>query len=160
MSLGVLVGRFGIYVREAHESAPPPDDRPPPKPFPDKLNHVREAVSHHLIPLMLLARSDNDFSPLEADVIVAHCIWLADRRGLTMDDQHTQLLAQYVSGFHPTLVQLGPALNQLSGAPYAEVVRLVGAAKDVIDADGVTRPEETKFFEELSEGLAALKPAH
>jgi hypothetical protein len=158
MALGLLVGRFGTFVREAH-SAGGGDAPVAPAAFPGPLNHVRDAVSHHLIPLLLLARSDNDFSPQERDVIVAHCVALARGTGVEIGDALTVDFSDYVGTFRPTLMQLDPALSRLEKAPHAEVGALLAAARAVIDADGVVRPEETRFLAELSEELDAFKTA-
>lgn len=161
MSLGVMVSRFGDFVRESHTVQAQGDTAglPAGEAFPDELLHLREAVSHHLIPLALLARSDRDFSPLERDVIVAHCAAIASRHGLEMGGAHAAVLSDYVSSFVPTLAQLEPALHRLAHAPHDEVVELVNAAKAVFDADGVHRPAEAKFFQTLCDDLNALKDA-
>ena len=152
--LSGLVDRFGAFVREYHA---PPDVRPPETPFPDTLSHLREHVSHHLIPLVLIARSDpGPLVDAERDVIVVHCLDLARSTGLAFSGDEHEILDEYVADFHPSLAQLEPALHRLSGCDHAEVVALIKAARAVILADGVTTPEETKLLAELEAELGKL----
>jgi hypothetical protein len=156
MTLGLLVGRFGHYVRENYV---PPVQMEPASEFPDSLNHLREATGHHLIPLVLIAHADGDFAPSERDVIVAHCTSFARSRGISINGQDTRVFAEYIEDYRPTLVQLDPALMRLSHATHDEIVALIEAARAVVNADGITRPEEARLLDEMSEELARLKPA-
>lgn len=153
MSLGILVGRFGAFVREAHVVIV--DDHQPEE-FPNDLNVLREAIGHHLIPLMLLARADGEFAPQECEVVVAHCIDEARRKGVEVNPGRAQMFSDYVSCYRPTLMQLDPALARLSHSAHDEVLNLVCAAQAVIEADGVVRPEEKKLLAELNEDLRDL----
>lgn len=156
MSLGLLVGRFGSFVRETHipqaEAAAIP-------PFPDQLNHLREAVGHHLIPLVLIARADGEFEQRERDVIVTHCVTFARRCGLELDGGGTIEFVEYIESYRPSLMQLDPALTRLEHGSRDEMAALVAAARAVIEADGVIRPEETRFLEQLDEELGQLGTA-
>jgi hypothetical protein len=154
MSLGLLVGRFGSFVRETRASQ---EDSAPPPPFPDGLNHLRDAVGHHLIPLVLIARSDGDFEPRERDVIVTHCITFARNQGLELDGSGTIEFVQYVESYRPSLMQLDPALSRLERGDHDEMAVLVAAARAVIEADGVIRPEEARFLDQLSEEIGRLR---
>jgi tellurite resistance protein len=156
MSLGLLVGRFGNFVRETHTAQ---TDPAPVRPFPDGLNHLREAVGHHLIPLVLIARSDGDFEPRERDVIVTHCVTVAQSRGLEFDASDTLELVEYIETYRPSLTQLDPALSLLERGSHDEMAALLATARAVIEADGVIRPEETKFLDELNEELGLLAAA-
>jgi len=153
MTLGLLVGRFGNYVRENYV---PPVQQPAKEDFPDALIHLREATGHHLIPLVLIARADGEFAQSERDVIVTHCVTFARSRGIEVDGNETLAFSDYIFDFHPTLMQLDPALHRLSRGEHAEVVALVGAARAVVEADGVTRPEETRLLAELADELGKL----
>ncbi len=157
MSLGLLVGRFGTFVKETRVSVV--EDDKPEAPYPDELNHLREAVGHHLIPLMLLARSDGDFAPREQDVIVAYCVTLARRQGLEVSGSDALVLNDYIAGYRPTLMQLDPALARLARGSHEEVAELVAAARAVVEADGVTRPEEATFLCQLGEDLGNMSSA-
>jgi hypothetical protein len=154
MSLGLLVGRFGSFVRETRASQ---EDSAPPPPFPDGLNHLRDAVGHHLIPLVLIARSDGDFEPRERDVIVTHCITFARNQGLELDGSGPIEFVQYVESYRPSLMQLDPALSRLERGDHDEMAVLVAAARAVIEADGVIRPEEARFLDQLSEEIGRLR---
>jgi hypothetical protein len=161
MSLGLLVGRFGTFIRETHGSALERDDpaggAPSEGEFPDQLNHVRDTVAHHLIPLLLLARADNDFAPQERDVIVEHCIALASRQGIKLAGSHVVVLTDYISTYRPSLMQLDPALHRLAQADHDDIADLLMAAKSVVEADGVIQAAETRFLTNLSDELAILK---
>jgi tellurite resistance protein len=153
MSFGLLVGRFGTFVRESHTAMEAGEAAPP---FPDQLNQVRHAIAHHLIPLALLARCDGEFAPEERNVIVTHCVSVAGRRGIDMDAARTALLVEYVSEYRPTLMQLDPALSRLAESTHSELLELVEAAHAVVDADGMTRDAEKRFLITLGEELRAL----
>lgn len=154
MSLGLLVVRFGRYVRENY--APPVQEAHEPD-FPDSLNHLRDAAGHHLIPLILIARSDGNFDPSERDVIVTHCVTFARSRGLELDGNDTLAFSDYVWTYRPSLLQLDPALHRLSHGSHDEIIALFEAARAVVEADGITRPEEVRLLEELSEEIGKLK---
>jgi tellurite resistance protein len=156
MTLGLLVGRFGNYVRESY--IPPVLMAPEPE-FPDSLIHLREATSHHLIPLVLIAHADGEFAPSERDVIVTHCVTLARSQGLEFDGKDTIAFTDYIETYRPTLMQLDPAIMKLTHGDHDEVMALIAAARAVVEADGVTRPEETRLLQELDEELQRLKPA-
>lgn len=156
MSLGLLVGRFGSYVRETYV---PPVQQPPEEDFPDSLNNLREATGHHLIPLVLIAHADGDFAPSERDVIVTHCVTLARSRGLDLNGHDTLAFSDYIQDYRPSLMQLELALHRLSRGTHDEIIALFEAARAVVEADGVTRPEETRLLVELTEDLARLKGA-
>jgi tellurite resistance protein len=156
MSLGLLVGRFGNFVRETH--VPPIESEPLP-PFPDGLNHLREAVGHHLIPLVLIARADGEFERRERDVIVTHCMTFARSRGLEIDGSGTVELVEYIESYRPSLMQLDPALTRLERGSHDEMAALIAAARAVVEADGVIRPEETRLLDELKAELGRLGAA-
>jgi hypothetical protein len=161
MTVGILVQRFGAHIRnsyssyeldaDVHTQADKADQE-----FPADLRSMRDSVAHHLILLVLLARSDNDFDHRERDVIVEHCIAVARRRGIALTDDHNGQFAEYVSAFRPSLIQLDPALSALIHAPHQEVGELMRAAQNVIAADGVTRSEELHFIAELNADLEAI----
>jgi hypothetical protein len=156
MTLGVLVIRFGTFVRENHTPHPSP---PPEAPFPLHLIQLREKVAHHLIPLVLIGRSDREFLDCEREVIVGHCVTVASDAGLTLDKSEIDVFDSYVDDFHPALMQLEPALNRLARCPHAELEGLLGAAQALVAADGQVTPEETRLLSELQEELAALAAA-
>jgi hypothetical protein len=153
MSLGVLVGRFGGFVREQHSPPPIVGDEAS---FPESLLHIREAVGHHLIPLTLLARADGDYAELEQEAILNHCIALARDAGIETEEHEVVVLKEYICDYRPTLIQLDPALHRLSRCSHAEVAALVRAAQAVVDADGTRREEETRLLEELLVELNGL----
>src|SRR5262249_8051821 len=133
MTLGLLVGRFGTFVRENHTPHPSP---PPEAPFPPHLNQLREKVAHHLIPLVLIGRSDRAFLACERDVIVRHCVAVASDAGLTLETSEIDAFDSYVDDYHPALMQLEPALHRLGRCSHTELERLLGAAQALVAADG------------------------
>ena len=164
MTLGLLVGRFGTLIREMHGSLELERDCAAGNTlsegeFPDQLNHVRDAVAHHLIPLLLLARADNEFAPQERDVIVEHCITLAGRQGINLAGPQVTALTDYIAVYRPSLMQLDPALHRLAHSSHDDVEDLFIVAKAVVEADGITQAAEVKFLASLSDELATLKTA-
>ena len=156
MTLGLLVGRFGTFIRETHTPMPEP---PREAAFPSQLNRLREKVAHHMIPLVLIARSDREFLDSERAVIVAHCLLVAEKAGIALDGTEAEPLGEYVDDFHPSLVQLEPVLQRLGRCPHAELAELLNAAQAVIAADGKVAPEEAKLLSGLQAELAALAGA-
>ena len=161
MTVGILVQRFGAHIRNSYSSyeldaqVHAQAEIAAPE-FPDDLRHVRECVAHHLILLVLLARSDNDYDYRERDVIVEHCIAVARGRGVELTDTHNTAFAEYAWSFRPSLLQLDPAISALTHAPHQEIGEFMNAARNVVAADGANRPEELHFLSELNEDLKAL----
>jgi hypothetical protein len=123
------------------------------------LHDFREAVGHHLIPLLLLARTDRDFAQSEQDAIIAHCVTFARGRGVACDDARTAAFSEYVVSYRPSLMQLDHALSRLAKCDHGEFVALVDAAHTLVAADGVSRPEEVKFLARLRGDLEKLPVA-
>jgi tellurite resistance protein len=151
MSYGSLVQRFGSFVRERHESY---SDSVAPSPFPDALQAEREIISHHLIVLSLLARSDGEFADSEQRAIVAHCLSLLERIGVKPSASDRATLENYVAVFRPSLIQLDPALKRLEKDSPLAIASLLCAARKVMEADGESDPAEVKLLDELRAELA------
>ncbi len=147
MSYGVLVQRFGDFVRERHEPASTAVE--PPRSFPDSLQAEREVIAHHLIPLVLLSRADGEYAESEQRVIVDHCLSLLERIGVRPSSADRSTLEKYVSTFRPTLVQLDPALKQLERETAQALAAFLGAARNVVDADGRIDAAEMKLLDDL-----------
>jgi len=154
MSLGLLVGRFGQFVREQHD--PPVQQARPEAPFPDGLARLREAVSHHVIPLGLLARADGDFADSEKRAILDHCLALLAQNGTPASDADRAALEDYIANSRPNLMQLDPALKRLEREPPRAVAALLEAAQTVMEADGRLDPAEARLMAELREELSRL----
>src|SRR5580704_5770480 len=97
MSLGLLVGRFGQFVREQHN--PSVQEAGPEVPFPYGLARLRETVSHHVIPLALLARADGDFADSEKQAILDHCLALLAQGGTPVSGADRAALEDYIATF-------------------------------------------------------------
>jgi hypothetical protein len=152
MALGILVGRFGPFVRERHDP-PTVMDSPTPA-FSEDLQGLHRDYAHHIIPLLLLSRSDGDSAAAEQKVIVDHCLALARAAGHPASDKEAAALAKYVACFRPALMQLDPALHRLEHEPHERVAAFLAAVQAVIQADGVTKPEEARFLANLSQEFA------
>jgi tellurite resistance protein len=113
-------------------------------------------VGHHLIPLVLIARSDGEFERRERDAIITHCVTFARTRGLELDGTGTVEFIEYVESYRPSLMQLDPALKRLEHGSHNELAALVAAARAVVEADGVIRREESRFLDQLNEELERL----
>ncbi len=154
MLFGVLVENFGIFVRERYDLPP---DCAPVESYSQALSHLHNAFGHHIIPLSLLSRSDGSCADCERKVIVEHCLFLARASGQAAGDDERAALEEYVVEFRPTLVQLEPALHRLEHEPAEHLDAFLAAAKAVIEADGVVRPEEARFLEKLAGECAAAR---
>src|SRR5678816_3925252 len=102
MSLGLLVGRFGAFLRE----------RPPEQihwgtetPFPDQLERLREQFGHHIVLLMLLSRSDGEAVLQERDVILHHCLDQARKAGVPATAAEAAELGDYLRDLRPITAQ-------------------------------------------------------
>jgi hypothetical protein len=154
MSLGVLVERFGAFVAESAPAATPWSY--PEEPFPNDLVRVREAIGHHLIPLLLLASIDGECIMAERQIILRYCLDRARAAGLGLSFDEKAALSDYVNEFRPSLSQLGAAVKKLHHDSKPSLTELIVAAQAVVDADGVRRAREVKFLEDLSRDLAGL----
>jgi tellurite resistance protein len=153
MTLGLLVGRFGEFVREQHDE---PQESTPQREFPDALTHIREVCSHHLIPLALLARADGHSDASEQKAILDYCAMLIDKSGSKLSEIERSAFRDYIAEFRPSLTQLEPALKQIEREPKDKVAMLFSAAVNVIEADGKRDESELKFLTVLNEDLAKL----
>lgn len=157
MALGLLVGRFGSFIREKHDAPVSEPPHAPEAPMPETLHHVREVCAHHAIPLMLLSRIDGESALSEQNAIVAHCMGLLKRSGEPAGAVEKSALSEYVAGLRPTLIQLDSALKQVEHEGPDAVFRLIAAAIQVLEADGKRDPAEVKFLDALSADLAATR---
>lgn len=148
MTLGLLVTRFGDFVREQYVETSEP--APAVEAFPDHLAHWREAFGHHLVLLGLLARADGEFAPAEQDAIWKYGL----SRAGNPSDSERRSLRDYIAGFRPSLMQLTPALKRLEHDSAADIAALLEAAQSVVDADGERRAEEVKFLAAMRGDLA------
>ena len=108
--LGGLIEIFGDFVREIHMPIEAIEEQVG---FPAELHDLRDAVGHHLIPLLLLARTDSDVTQCEFDIIVTHCMTFAHGRGVTCDERKAAAFRDYAARFRPALMPLAPAIWRL-----------------------------------------------
>ncbi len=153
MTLGILVRQFGMFVTERHDPPAVMDDPPPT--FSSHLAGLHHDYTHHIIPLSLLSRADGDFAEIEQTVIVEHCLALSKAAGRAASDAERMALAKYVGCFRPSLLQLDPALHRLEQESHENLMALLAAALAVIEADGVTKPEEARFLANLKQEFAS-----
>jgi hypothetical protein len=149
MAMGILVARLGDFVREQY--AEPSQPAPAVDAFPSHLAHWRELFGHHLIILGLLARADGEFAPAEQDAIVRYGL---SRTGNDATESERLALCDYIAGFRPSLMQLAPAIKRLERDSADDVMALLAATRDVVDADGERRAAEVKFLAGLQDDLA------
>jgi tellurite resistance protein len=155
MSLGLLVGRFGAFVRG--NCAVPIDATPSRETsWPDSSEHLRALVGHHLIPLVLISRVDGNAADTEQQVIVDHCVALAKRHGVDVNEADRAALAKYVARFRPSLTQLDPALRRLERDSLDDLADLFASASAVICADGEVDPAELHLLDEIKDEAARL----
>jgi hypothetical protein len=153
MSLGLLVGRFGNFLRE--QPVVPTEVAPEPA-FPDQLARLREQFGHHIILLTMLSRADGEAAQQERQVILAFCLDQARKAGEPATAKEAAELGDYLRDLRPTMAQFDPAIRRLEESGKDDVVALVAAAKAVVDADGARRAREVEFLADLSRELEAL----
>jgi hypothetical protein len=150
MSLGLLVGRFGEFVRDQHEAIA----SAPTAPIEEPLAHERQMIAHHMIPLVLLARSDGNSDVEEQAAMLEHALAVLKMKGETVSDSDREALKIYIAEMKPSLVQLDPALKRLESGSPEEMAALVQAAEAVMNADGKIDPAEAHLLEGLKAELA------
>jgi hypothetical protein len=154
MSLGLLVGRFGDLVREqipAQQVVFIPEEV-----FPAQLQRLRAEFGHHLIPLVLLSRIDGNCVEAEREAIVAHCLAMAEKSGIAVNEAERDALAAYIAEFRPTFAQLEPALKRIENESAENIAALIASAIAVVDADGERRAVELGLLAELEQELRAV----
>ncbi|HEX4535035.1 MAG TPA: hypothetical protein VH000_12435 [Rhizomicrobium sp.] len=147
MTLGLLVGRFGHFVREQQNE--PEQQAAPAQDFPDSLEHLREAFAHHVIPLALLSRTDGDFAPAEQKLIADHCLARANAIGVALDENERQDLNDYIADVRPSLAQLDPALHRIEKEGSQSVGALLSTAEKLVNVDGQISDKETRLLGDL-----------
>ncbi|HUB84620.1 MAG TPA: TerB family tellurite resistance protein [Rhizomicrobium sp.] len=150
MSLGLLVGRFGAFVRDQHDAIA----AAPTAQIEEPLAHERQMIAHHMIPLALLARSDGNSDVAEQAAMLDHALTVLRMKGETVPDAGRAALKTYIAALRPSLVQLDPALKRLEHEPPETIAALLDAAKKVMMADGATDEAETHLLEEMQKDLA------
>jgi tellurite resistance protein len=154
MSLGLLVGRFGDFVGEL--APPEQQDTASEDRFPAGLGRVRETFGHHIVPLLLLAKSDGEIALVEREAILSYCVVLSKSAGVPLTALERAALSDYLREFRPTQAQLKPALKRLHHENKDGILALVEAAHAVVDADGICRMSEVEFLTALKKDLQAL----
>lgn len=153
MTVEKLVDEFGEFLRKRACAA---GIEGPSMPFPERVERLRAAISHHLIPLLLLARADRIFDASERDVILDHCQALARKHGMPMDVADREALGEYMAVFRPTLMQLAPALAHVARDGREDFADLIATAQRVMDADGARCAGETIFLDRLKARLSEI----
>ena len=154
MTLGLLIGRFGKFVEEQAAKSPAP--KTPKEEFPRELVHLRSAFGHHLVLLLLLARSDGEAAMAERQAVLRYCVERARAKGMTVSLEEQAALGDYLRDFHPSFAQFGPALSRLHKESKDDIAALLAAAHAVVEADGEHRGGELRLLEELTHDLAKL----
>ncbi len=147
MSFEAVISSFRAFVRSFYPRAKPEG---PEVPFPFRLEAVRAAIEHHLVPLIIVARSDRELLTSERDVIVDHCrLILRQHRDRLLSAAEIAELEEYVERFSPNLSQLDAALHKFETEGRDEFANLLATADRVITADDIVREEERKQLAEI-----------
>jgi len=153
-SLATLVDGLVAYLKDrAGTHASPSDSRP------DGLARVFDSFGHHLIALMLVARSDDDVAAKERDVIQRHCIARARNAGIDTTDDEEAALKNLLRHFRPTMQHVTLMLEGLKHDTKDDIAGLVAAAHAVVQADGAVRFQEMAYLASLQHDLLALEHA-
>lgn len=146
MEQTMFAGRFGQYVRERHEPQAAQAAAEIPYPLSQE---TRDVITHHLIPLALLARADGDIASAERKAMLDHAIALLAKSGHPVSDTDLGKLKYYLAGFRPSLMQLDPALHRLEREDADSKIAFLGAVRAVVMADGRIDPAEARLLDEL-----------
>jgi hypothetical protein len=142
----MFAGRFGQYVRDRHEPRIAQDSAEIPYPLPQE---TRDVISHHLIPLGLLARADGGIASAEQKAMVDHAVAMLAKSGHSVGDADMGKLKDYIAGFRPSLMQLDPALHRIEREDADTKIAFLGAARAVVMADGRVDAAEARLLDEL-----------
>ena len=142
----MFAGRFGQYVRDRHEPRAAQDSAEIPYPLPQE---TRDVITHHLIPLGLLARADGAIATAEQKAMLDHAVAMLAKSGHPASDADTGKLKDYIAGFRPTLMQLDPALHRIEREDADTKIAFLGAARAVVMADGRVDAAEARLLDEL-----------
>jgi hypothetical protein len=123
---------------------------------PNGLARVFDSFGHHLVPLMLLARADDDLAASERDMIVDYCEGRARQSGFVLTPDERTALQNHVRRIHLLPMQLAPAVERLKHDSKADIAALLSAAHALVEADGVVRMQETSFLLSLQDDLNPL----
>jgi hypothetical protein len=149
-SLSNLVDRLVAFLRAVQERQKPS----PSIPVPAGIAHAFDSFSHHLVALMLVARSDDKVVAAEREVIFRYCLSRARKAGLELSPAEEEALTDYLRHFRPTLPYLISATDRLKQDQKGDVAELVAAAREVIEADGKVRLQEALYFDSLQHDLS------
>ena len=106
--------------------------------------------------LTLLSRADGESAPSERDVIFDYCVARSCKKGMEPTEVEAATLRNLLMDYRPPRSQLDIAIRRLSHEPKEDIAALLDAAVAVVDADGVRRPSELQFLQELRLDLDAL----
>jgi|SRR5882672_6448948 len=151
-SLAILVAGLAEFLREQQKLR----SAILPGPFPDELARVFEVSGHHIVALILVARSDDEVVATERQTIVRHCADRAQKAGLELSSMERAALYDYLHDFRPTLMQLISAVERLKHDTKGEIAELIAAAQEVVEADGVVRLQEALYLTSLQRDLLSL----
>jgi len=142
----MFAGRFGQYVRDRHEPRAAQDSAEIPYPLSQE---TRDIITHHLIPLGLLARADGDIATAEQKAMCDHAVAMLAKSGHPVKDADVGKLKDYIAGFRPSLMQLDPALHRIEREDTDTKIAFLGAARAVVMADGRVDAAEARLLDEL-----------
>jgi hypothetical protein len=154
MSFESVVSRFDTFVRSLYSA---PETAGPEVPFPFQLEPVRALVEHHLVPLIMVGRSDHELLKSERDLIVDHCRAMLRRRDKLLSAAEIAALEDYIEHFSPNLSQLDAALRKFEAGGQDEIADLLAAADRVILADDIVREEERNQLAEIKKQFDQLR---
>ena len=149
--LSILVERFAAFLKEQrkHPELAEPHSVPP------ILSQPSEIFGHHLVVLMLLAKSDDAITPSEREKVFDYCVARARKAGAELNAEQTHALDHYLQHHRPAEIQLTPALERLKHDSKEDLASLIAAAHAVVEADGVVRLNEAIYLNSLLRDLHA-----
>jgi hypothetical protein len=151
-NLAILVDGLVAFLHGQHKL----QNKTVPGPFPDELARVFAMSGHHIVALMLAAQSDDELVATERQAILRHCADRAERAGEELSPAERASLYDYLREFRPNLTQFISVMEQLKKDSKEEIARLIAAAREVVEADGVVRLQEALYITTLQRYLLAL----
>ncbi|HMI95735.1 MAG TPA: hypothetical protein VK479_04435 [Micropepsaceae bacterium] len=152
LNLAVLVDGLVAFLQEQQKL----QKSVLPGPFPDELAQMFEVSGHHIVALLLVARSDDKVVATERQAILRHCVDRAQKAGQEVSPTERASLYDYLWHFRPNLMQLVSATEQLKRDTKDEIVELIATAREVVEADGIVRLQEALYLTSLQRDLHAL----
>ena len=114
---------------------------------------LRRNVRPQAILFAALARASGVMRPEEVAFALAHCVEIAEARGLLFGDDEIEKLEAYIRRERPDAVRIETAIEGMLVCTPAEIHGFLDAALDLIRADGRRAPQEVALLNRIARDL-------